>query len=75
MKRYRNLSGDSGVAAYQAGQGFILVRFVGGETYAYTDQATGPEHVRNMQQLAEAGRGLSTYISRFVRERYARRLD
>jgi hypothetical protein len=75
MKRYRNLSGDSGVAAYRAGQGFILVRFVGGDTYEYTEAATGAEHVRNMQRLAEAGRGLATYISRFVRERYARRLD
>jgi hypothetical protein len=75
MKPYRNRSGRSGVSAYAIGDGFILVRFVNDGTYEYTDAEPGRTHVRNMQRLAEAGIGLSTYISRFVRERYARKLD
>ncbi|MFK2905934.1 hypothetical protein ISP17_18385 [Dyella ginsengisoli] len=75
MKPYRNLSGKSGVAAYESGDGFIRVRFVHNGTYEYTHERPGHRHVTNMQQLAEAGRGLATYISRFVRERYARKLD
>lgn len=76
MKRYRNLSGKkTGVASYESGDGFIRVRFVNGETYEYTHAKPGRMHVRNMQQLAAAGLGLSTYISRFVRENYARKLD
>ncbi|HET6431790.1 hypothetical protein [Dyella sp.] len=75
MKRYRNLSGHSGVTAYQCGDGFIRVRFVNGDTYEYTDQVPGPEHVRNLCFCAEAGEGLATYISRFVRDAYARKLD
>ena len=74
MKRYRNLDGNSGVTAYQCGDGFIRIRFVNGDIYEYTDKATGPEHVANMQQLARAGHGLATYVSRFVHDAYARKL-
>jgi hypothetical protein len=75
MQRYRNLEGHSGVAAYAIGDGMIRVRFADGGTYEYTDATPGREHVRNMQELARLGRGLSTYISKFVREYYARKLD
>jgi hypothetical protein len=74
MKRYRNLDGNSGATAYECGDGFIRIRFVNGDTYEYTDKAPGPEHVANMQQLARAGRGLATYVSRFVHDDYARKL-
>ncbi len=74
MKLYRNLDGNSGVMAYEVGDGFIRVRFVNGDVYEYTDEATGHDHVKNMQWLAQAGRGLATYVSRFVHEAYARKL-
>ncbi|GAA0887505.1 hypothetical protein [Rhodanobacter soli] len=74
MKRYRNLDGNSGVAAYESGDGFIRIRFVNGETYEYTDEVTGRAHVVNMQKLAQAGLGLATYVSRFVHDAYARKL-
>jgi hypothetical protein len=74
MKRYRNLDGNSGVTAYECGDGFIRIRFVNGDTYEYTDKTTGPEHVANMQKLARAGRGLATYVSRFVHDDYAHKL-
>jgi hypothetical protein len=74
MKRYRNLDGHSGVTAYECGDGFIRIRFVNGDVYEYTDEVTGREHVANMRQLARAGEGLATYVSRFVHEAYARKL-
>ena len=74
MKRYRNLDGHSGVTAYECGDGFIRVCFVNGDIYEYTDKATGREHIANMQKLAQAGLGLSTYVSRFVHDDYARKL-
>jgi hypothetical protein len=74
MKRYRNLGGDSGVTGYRVGDGLIHVRFVDGDIYEYTDLATGHEHVEHMQSLAQSGRGLATYISRFVHGTYARKL-
>lgn len=74
MKRYRNLDGNSGVTAYESGDGFIRIRFVNGEIYEYTDGVTGRAHVANMRKLAQAGRGLATYVSRFVHDAYARKL-
>lgn len=74
MKRYRNLDGHSGVAAYESGDGFIRIRFVNGEIYEYTAEVTGRVHVANMQKLAQAGLGLATYVSRFVHDAYARKL-
>jgi len=71
MRAYGNLSGNSGVQAYESGPGYIRVRFVGGKTYLYTDASAGPRNVRRMQELASAGRGLATFISTTVRDGYA----
>jgi hypothetical protein len=75
MQRYANLGGDSGVVAYAIAPGQITVRFRHGPAYVYDASAPGPGAVAEMQRLARAGRGLSTYISQQVRDRYARKLD
>jgi len=74
MKRYRNLEGHSGVVAYEIGDRAIKVRFRDGDTYLYNDAATGAAAVASMQALALAGRGLSTFISKYVRDKYAAKL-
>lgn len=74
MKPYRGADGDSGIAAYESGPGWILVRFHRGGTYRYDATRPGAAHVRAMQRLADAGAGLNTYINQHVREAYARRL-
>jgi len=71
MQPYRNLSGNSGVQAYESGPGYIRVRFVGGQTYLYTDDSAGARNILRMQELADAGRGLATFISTTVRDGYA----
>jgi hypothetical protein len=72
MKHYRNLSGKSGVAAYEEAPGSIVIVFRNGERYTYTHESAGARQVGVMQELARAGRGLSTFIARekpgFVRE-------
>jgi hypothetical protein len=73
MKRYRNLEGHSGVLAYDIRADAIAVKFAGGDVYNYTYARPGRTHVEEMKRLALAGRGLSTYISRHVREDYAAR--
>lgn len=75
MQRYKNLSGESGVVAYEIGERAITIRFTGGERYLYTDQSAGAGNITEMQRLATLGSGLSTYISQVVKERYARKLD
>lgn len=70
MKRYKNVSGDSGVVAYEIGADFIKVKFVDGGTYLYTNDSAGRGNVESMKKLAVSGRGLSTFIVRNVRMAY-----
>lgn len=74
MQQYRNISGDSGVLAYEPGKDYIKIKFLGGEVYLYTNAATGASHIAQMKQLAAKGKGLSTYISQHVKDRYAKKL-
>ncbi|MDM5180676.1 hypothetical protein PO883_26185 [Massilia sp. DJPM01] len=71
MLAYANLSGDSGVQAYRIGARQITVRFAGGAVYVYTYASAGRERVETMKLLAQAGRGLATYISQHVHDAYA----
>jgi len=73
VQHYRNVQGDSGVAAYETGPDYIRVKFRHGGTYEYDHETTGPLHVEQMKVLAASGRGLATFISKFVKATYARR--
>ncbi|GHA48512.1 hypothetical protein GCM10007103_31750 [Salinimicrobium marinum] len=70
MKTYGNLSGTSGVTAYEIEDEGILVEFNRDKIYRYTYTSAGRGAVEMMKTLAQQGRGLSTYISRNVKERY-----
>jgi hypothetical protein len=72
---YRNRDGNSGISAYQLLDDGIIVRFVEDGTYRYGPERPGRYHVGQMKSLAMAGRGLATYINRYVREKYEERLD
>jgi hypothetical protein len=71
MKRYLNLSGDSGVMLYDIRPDAVLVKFRNSDqVYVYSHASAGATHVARMKRLAQAGKGLSTYISRHVHDRY-----
>jgi len=70
MRPYPNQSGVSGVIAYETGPDFIDVRFRSGTVYRYTPASAGTWQFKKMKQLAKTGRGLSTFISRFVKDGY-----
>lgn len=70
---YLNLSGNSGVAAFALLRDSVVVQFGNGDIYLYGPQHPGPRHVERMKHLAIVGRGLSTYISRVVRDDYEAR--
>ncbi len=74
MTRYRNLSGNSGVYAYESGNDNIVVQFNDGATYLYNYSIPGSSDVENMKRLALNGSGLNSYISTNVRKRYASKL-
>lgn len=71
---YKNLSGRSGVYSYQYGEHSIFVRFSNNhqQTYVYTDEKPGLSIIQQMQTLAVAGRGLNTYINKYVKKNYYR---
>ncbi|WP_295941474.1 hypothetical protein [uncultured Xanthomonas sp.] len=74
MQQYKDINGDSGVAAYEIGPGSITVQFLKGGTYLYDYSKPGAAHVIEMQRLAQAGDGLNAYINKFVRKDYAHKL-
>ena len=66
---------DTGVRAFALLPEAIALRFSDGRVYLYDGGTPGRVHVREMQRLARAGAGLTTYVNKFVRERYAKRID
>lgn len=74
MVPYANKQGDSGVRAYDAHPGSIIVQFISGEIYLYTNDSAGTENIKQMKHLAERGSGLSTFISQYVKDAYERKL-
>jgi hypothetical protein len=71
MQRYRNLSGNSGVYAFEIGADYILVKFSGTDRiYRYSYLKAGVSHVEQMKRLAVAGHGLNSYIDRNVKLLY-----
>jgi hypothetical protein len=73
MQPYRDIDGDSGVAAYETGPDFIRVQFSTGAVYLYTHASAGVVAVAEMGRLAAAGDGLNSYINRHARRAYAAR--
>ena len=75
MQRYGNQSRESGVVAYDIDAGQIIVQFRNGERYLYTEDSAGAANIAKMQALARAGRGLSSFISQHVHNRFARKIN
>ena len=73
MTKYKNLSGESGIIAYEIGSDFIRIQFEDKETYLYTEDSSGAEHIAKMKELAEKGRGLNTYVNQHVRSNYEKK--
>ena len=75
MTPYKNLSGHSGIVAYAITADAIHIRFRAGEepNYLYDSASVGKADLETMKRLAQAGRGLSTFISQHVGAHYARR--
>ncbi len=71
MQLYLNLSGKSGVYAYEIGHDFIQVKFLKTpKIYSYSYRIAGSVHVEQMKILAKQGRGLNTYINKYVYDLY-----
>jgi len=74
MTCYRAVSGDSGVTSYAVTPDSIIVEFKDARVYVYNYHIPGVKEVETMRRLAGKGRGLATFINKFVRKRYATKL-
>jgi hypothetical protein len=74
MTRYKNLSGKSGVDSYEIREKSIVIKFRYAGKYLYNYDRPGEKHVEEMKRLAVGGRDLSTYISRIVKKKFAKKL-
>jgi hypothetical protein len=70
---HRNLSGESGVVAYDIRPRSISVAFLDGRRYVYTYRSAGQERVEQMKNLARDGRGLSGFIAQNARDLFSKR--
>ena len=74
MEKYSDISGKSGISAYEVGDDFIIVRFKKGGMYLYNYSITGSDHVNKMIELARIGNGLNGYINLNAKYAYARKI-
>ena len=74
MQRYSNVNGNSGVKSYETGVDFIIVEFSNQATYLYNYESAGKESIEKMKTFAASGKGLSTFISKHVKNKYATQL-
>ena len=74
MKTYKNLSGNSGIKAYQISQQSVRIAFSDGSVYLYNYTSNGKRAIEIMKGLAEKGIGLTTYINREIRDQYAQKI-
>ena len=74
MQPYKNLSGASGVVAFEIGDHHIDIEFAGRKRYRYDYAKPGQQEVEIMKSLAKSGKGLATFISQNVGERFAAKL-
>jgi len=69
MRPYLNLDGEAGVIHFEIGPDFVDVLFRGSSrVYRYSYARAGQIHVQRMKVLAESGRGLTTYINKYVHD-------
>lgn len=76
MEPYRDWDQDSGVQAFEIGEGQIDVQFKTGSIYRYTTSSVGSANLERMMALARAGEGLNSFINtnKVVRNGYSAKL-
>ena len=75
MQRYKNLTGQSNVNAFQILDNGIIVQFNDHSQYTYQSTRVGMNNMTEMKRLAVNGQGLNSFINRTptVRNGYSQR--
>lgn len=74
MTRYKNLSGNSNIIRYHIAKDAMTIRFADCSVYIYTNQSADPETIGKMKTLALKGKGLGTFISENLKDRFCRKV-
>ena len=74
METYKNLGGQSGVAAFEVSESSIAVKFSDGAIYSYSDRSAGAANIEHMKLLALQGHGLNSFINSYVKMKYERKI-
>jgi hypothetical protein len=74
VEKYKNLSGNSGILAFELSPDSITIQFEDGKTYLYNNDHPGADAVKKMKLLAQKGKGLATFINQEVKGNFARKL-
>ena len=74
MVRYKNLSGDSKVVRYHLAKDAVTIRFSDCSVYIYDNQCADHATISKMKVLADAGKGLGTFIATNLKGRYSRKV-
>lgn len=72
MTKYENNGSSSGIVSYKIKSKKIIVEFTGGNRYTYSNKGAGKDNVKQMKILAIEGKGLNSFISRNVKDKYDR---
>jgi len=72
--RYKNLSGKSAVVSYKMDKDSMAIRFADSSVYLYTNQSADPANISKMKTLAQAGKGLGTFIEAGIKDRFSRKV-
>ncbi len=70
MQPYKNLNGNSNIAAFEIGSDYIKVEFNDRSLYLYNYVRPGTMHVESMKRLAIQGFGLNGYIGLNIKKNY-----
>ena len=70
MEKYLNLSSHSGIVGYEIENVSITVYFNSRYAYKYDNFTPGESVVNQMKYLAIQGRGLNTFINKYVGQLY-----
>ena len=74
FRNYKNLGGATTVTKYEIAKDAMTIRFSDGTAYRWTNQSAGPENISKMKVLAQAGKGLGTFVEKTVKETYIKKI-
>jgi len=75
LEKYDDLSGRGGITGYKLLDRGIILEFKRKDLYLYDETKPGEGHVEQMKVLAQKGKELTTYVNKYVRDNYRKKLN